>query len=154
MKLVAIASGLVFLLLGATTSACGSGAASVPPASMPPAAAQPPAAELQLPAKSQDGVEIGASCGESWRPELHEWQSTMLAAIGRDSEYELFDYVFMDGSVYLGLRTASLGLTDAQLEAAHKVDEQFAQGPVLARERGDLLLARAWAQSAAVAGAK
>jgi hypothetical protein len=141
MKLVAISSGFVCLVLGAMTFACGGGAASVPPASMP--AGQPPAPQVQ--ATSQDGVVIGSSCGESWRPEVHEWQSAMLAAVDRHDQYGLFDYVFIEGAAYVGLRYASLGLTDAELEAARKVEAQFAHSPIEARERGHLLLVRAWA---------
>jgi len=143
MNLVKISSGLVCLVLGSLMVACGGGAASVPPPSTP--AAQPPAAQPE--AMSQDGMFIGSSCGESWRPEVQQWQSAMLSAIGRDGQYELFDYVFVDGTVYVGLRYASLGLTDAQLEAAHRVESQFAQGPVAAVERDEVLMAHAWATS-------
>jgi hypothetical protein len=145
MKLVAICSGLVCVVLGAVTSACGGGAASGPLASMPAAQSPDPQPSAQREATSQDGVEIGPSCGESWRPELHLWQSTTLTAIGRDGQYELFDYVFVDGGLYVGLRKTSLGLTDAELAAARSVQVQFARGPVEARERGDLLLGRPWA---------
>jgi hypothetical protein len=103
MKLVAICPGFVCLVLGAMTAACGGGAASVPPASTPAAQAQE--AQPQAQARAQDGADVGASCGESWRPEVHQWQSATLVAIGRDAQYELFDYVFMDGCVYIGLRT-------------------------------------------------
>lgn len=138
MKLDVISSGLVCLVLGAMT-ACG-GAASLPPAASP-------AAEAQAPTAAADGPQVGASCGESSRPDVQQWQSAVLTAIGRDTQYELFDYVFENDKVYVGLRTASLGLTDAQLEAVRQVDAQYAHGPVEAREHGDLLLARAWAPS-------
>jgi hypothetical protein len=151
MKLVAISSGLVGLVLGAMTLGCGGGAASVAPASMP--AGQPPAPQLQ--ATSQDRMVIGSSCGESWRPEVQQWQSAVLTAIGRHDQYGLFDYVFIDREAYVGLRYGSLGLTDAELEAARRVEAQFAHSPVEARERGDLFLVRAWATpGAAVARAE
>jgi hypothetical protein len=102
-------------------------------------------AQPQAQARSQDGVDVGASCGESWRPEVHQWQAATLTAIGRDAQFELFDYVFMDGRVYIGLRTQSLGLTDAELDAARRVEAQFSRGPVEARERDGVLLGRAWA---------
>lgn len=141
MKLVAISSGLACLVFGAmSVAACGGGAASVPPASMP--AAEP---EPQPQAKSQDGLEIGSSCGESWRPEVQRWQSAVLKAIGRDGQYELFEYVFVKGIVYVGLRTSSLELADAELEAARQVNAQFSQDHITTREEGNLLMVGAFA---------
>jgi hypothetical protein len=134
-------SALTYLVLVAITPACAGSASSVPSAATP---VQP---EVPLPQAqaTQDGVEVGSPCGESRYPQVGRWQSAMLKAIGREGQYELFDYVFADRTVYIGLRTT--GFSDAELGAARQVEAQFASDPVETRERGDLILARAWTTS-------
>jgi hypothetical protein len=151
MNIVKIAARSSCLVLGSLAVACGGVAATVPAAAQPTGAA-PLVAEGALPATMSAGVFVGSSCGESWRPEVQQWQAAILHAIGRDNQYGLFQYFVGDGTVYVGLPYKALGLTGAEMEAASRVEPAFTNA---AEERDHLWLAHAWAsRSGALARAE
>jgi hypothetical protein len=87
------------------------------------------------------------------------WQSSLLKAIGRDGQFELFDYVFADVStgerVFVGISYETLGLSPEQLEAARAVQARYAAAPLGASERDGIWMAKAWPEAGgAVAAAR
>jgi hypothetical protein len=92
-------------------------------------------------------------------PQGLRWQSELLHAIGRDGQYELFDYVFTTGAegekVYVGISYAPLDLSPAELDAAKAVQTRYATTGVGASERDGIWIANAWSEPGrAVADAK
>jgi hypothetical protein len=81
-------------------------------------------------------------------PQALKWQSDLLHAIGRDGQYQLFDYVFDDTGpaekVYVGVSYEALGLNAAQLDAGNAVQAQYATTPVGATAREGMWMGNAW----------
>src|SRR5579883_1656063 len=89
-----------------------------------------------------DEMWIGPTRAESTDPTVLAWQNELLAAMGRDGEYSLFDYVVSPrGQVYVGVQHASLGLSPDQQRAAEAVNAKYARTSAGAFAKGSLWLA-------------
>ena len=148
MEIVKSCVGCVCVVVGSLMMGCGGAAATgaSPATAVAPSQVQPSAPEASdpSPSASHEDLFAGSSCGESARPDVQHWQEALLHAIGRDGQYGLFEYVMIDGGVYVGLRYGPLGLSDAEMAAAASVQQQFAGAPVATTSRAERWLGRAW----------
>jgi hypothetical protein len=102
----------------------------------------PMSAQGALPQKSSDDMWIGPTRAESTDPTVLAWQTDVLAAIGRDGEFYLFDYVVSSrGAIFVGINYATLRLTPEQLAAAQAVNAKYAATSASSFAKGDMWLA-------------
>ncbi len=147
MEIVKSCVACACLVVGSLMMGCGGAAATgaSPATAITPSQVQPSALEAgNPPIASHEDLLAGSSCGESTRPDVQHWQEALLHAIGRDGQYGLFEYVMIDGGVYVGLRYGPLGLSGAEMAAATSVQQQFAGAPVATTSRAERWLGRAW----------
>jgi hypothetical protein len=151
MNKVNIAVGLFCVLVAACAETQSS---AVPPSSAPVNVAAAPAETV--PAGS---VRVGFTRGTMQDPQAQQWQADLLHAIGRDGQYSLFNYVFVQREgqedIYVGLQADPLELTPAQVEAANTVQRSYHATSMGAATRDGIWIANAWPEpsKAAVASA-
>jgi hypothetical protein len=160
MNKVNIAVGLFCVLVAACAETQSS---AVPPSSAPANAAAAPAdkasVETSVEASVETGtVKVGFTRGTMQDAQAQQWQADLLHAIGRDGQYSLFNYVFVQREgqedIYVGLQAAPLELTPAQLDAANAVQKTYHATSMAAATRDGIWIANAWPESSkAVASA-
>ena len=118
----------------------------------PPTAAAGGRMEAPKQAAAED-LWIGPSRGESSDANVLSWQTDLLQAIGRDGQFGLFNYaITADGSIFVAIDYAPLGLTPEQIAAASAVQSKHAK-TAAARSQGNMwMAAQAGEGSGRVAG--
>lgn len=137
---------VILSALGLVTSGCA--AAQEQGSGTPTTPAVPVAQAVAMPAAEAQPLHAGITRGAMDDSLAHQWQTDLLAAIGRDGQYALFQYVFAgddpNGGIYVGLPYEPLGLTPEQMNAASEVQARFAKGPMDAVTRDKIWIANAW----------
>ena len=140
------------LVLGASAFGCANSAGGSPIRTSPPIAAA--GGRMDAPKQAAaDDLWIGPTRGESSDANVLAWQTDLLKAIGRDGQFCLFNYaVAADGSIYVAIDYAPLGLTPEQIAAASAVQSRHAK-TAAARSQGNMwMAAQAGEGSGRVAG--